>query len=167
MSSQTTRCPTCLGLGRVPPSKACPTCNGNGTVDAGVQADHRTSAATGLVKTVITISRDEPLQMTRTVLLRRAGYSVVALTTDAQVMQYLALDGRPSVNLILLCHSVPETSRVPLCEALKKHIPKAPILMLYNGYDPTAAKVDGTLENLHSPEALLDTVQVLISNPAA
>jgi hypothetical protein len=36
--------------------------------------------------------------------------------------------------------------------------------MLYNGYDPTVAKVDGPLENLHSPEALLDVVQLLISN---
>jgi hypothetical protein len=37
--------------------------------------------------------------------------------------------------------------------------------MLYNGYDPTAAKVDGTIENLHSPESLIDTVEVLISSP--
>ena len=123
------------------------------------------SQTTSPEKTVVTISRDEALQMTRTELLCRAGYSVVAFTTDAEVMKYLALDGRPSINLILLCHSVPETSRVLLCEALKTHIPNAPILMLYNGYDPTAAKVDGRLENLHSPESLLDTVQILISKP--
>ena len=123
------------------------------------------SQTTSPEKTVVTISRDEALQMTRTELLRRAGYSVVPFTTDAQVMKYLSLAGRPSVNLILLCHSVPEASRVPLCDALKKGIPNAPILMLYNGYDPTAAKVDGTLENLHSPESLLDTVEVLISKP--
>ena len=149
------------------PSKVCHTCNGNGTVDARMQAELRTSAVTSREKTVVTISRDEPLQMTRTALLRRAGYSVVAFNTDAQVMKYLALDSRPSINLILLCHSVPEASRVLLCEALKTRIPNAPILMLYNGYDPTAAKVDGRLENLHSPESLLDTVQVLISKPDA
>jgi len=33
----------------------------------------------------------------------------------------------------------------------------------YNGYDPTDAEVDGSLENVQSPEALLDTVQLLIS----
>jgi len=37
MVSRITRCPTCLGLGRVPPSMVCPTCNGQGTVPAGSQ----------------------------------------------------------------------------------------------------------------------------------
>ena len=97
--------------------------------------------------------------------MHRAGYSVIALTTDAEVVKYLALDGRPSINLILLCHSVPEASRISLCKALKKSIPNAPILMLENGYDPTSAEIDGRIENLHSPEALLDTVQLLISKP--
>jgi CheY-like chemotaxis protein len=78
----------------------------------------------GLTKTVITISRNEPLQMTRTALLRHAGYSVVALTSDAEVMKYIASEGRPAINLILLCHSVPERSRVSLCKALKSGIPK-------------------------------------------
>ena len=35
--------------------------------------------------------------------------------------------------------------------------------MLYNDYDPTNAEVDGRLEEVHSPEVLLDTVQRLIS----
>ena len=119
----------------------------------------------GPLKTVITISRNGPLQMTRTALLNRAGYSVVALTSDAEVMAYLALKERPAINLILMCHSVPETSRVSLCHAIKENIPNAPILMLYNGYDPTLAEVDGRLENVESPQALLDTVQLLISKP--
>lgn len=97
--------------------------------------------------------------------MRRAGYAVIALTTDAEVLKYLALDLRPSINLILLCHSVPEKSRISLCKALKKSIPNAPILMLENGYDPTSAEIDGRLENVHSPEAMLDTIQLLISKP--
>ena len=165
--SRITRCPTCLGQGRVSPSTVCPTCDGKGSVDEGLQAHQRKGAASGLAKTVVTISRDEPLQMTRTALLTHAGYSVVALTTDAEVMKYLALDAHPSINLILLCHSVPETSRVSLCKALKKSIPNAPILMLENGYDPTSAEIDGRLENIHSPEAMLDTIQLLISKPDA
>src|SRR6185437_10390985 len=89
---------------------------------------------------IITISRDKVLQMTRTEPLHRAGYSVIALTTDAEVMRYLELEGAPSINLILLCHSVPEASRISLCKALKKSIPNAPILMPENAYDPTSAK---------------------------
>lgn len=120
-----------------------------------------------VAKTVVTISRNIPLQLTRTELLNRAGYSVVALHSDTDVAKYLASPGRVHVNLILMCHSVPESSRVPLCKAIKNVIPDAPILMLYNGYDPTSADVDGRLENVHSPEALLDTVQLLMSKPNA
>lgn len=167
MSSRMTRCPTCLGVGKVQPSRMCPTCDGNGSVDAVVQAKHREGTISGLAKTVVTISRNEALQMTRTELLRRAGYAVIALTTDAEVLKYLRSDERASINLILLCHSVPEASRISLCQALKKNIPNAPILMLENGYDPTSAEIDGRLENIHSPEAMLDTVQLLISKPAA
>jgi len=116
------------------------------------------------LKTVITISRNEPLQMTKTELLHRAGYSVFPLTSNADVMRFLALDGRPAINLILMCHSVPDSSRSP-CKAIKERILDAPSLMLYNGYDPTDAEVDGRLENVHLPEALLDTVQLLISKP--
>ena len=71
------------------------------------------------------------------------------------------------MNLMLMCHTVPEASRVALCKALKAKRPESPILMLYNGYDPTLAEVDGRLENLHSPEAFLDVVDLLLSNKEA
>ena len=167
MASRMTRCPTCLGIGTVRPARVCPTCDGKGTVDEWSQAQKRRGAAMAHPKTVITISRNEPLQKTRTALLNHAGYSVIALTTDEDVMKYLSLEGDTSINLILLCHSVPEASRVSLCKALKKSIPNAPILMLYNDYDPSAAEVDGRIENLISPESLLDTVQLLISKPSS
>ena len=115
-------------------------------------------------KLVVTISRDEPLQTTRTALLHRAGHAVIPLGNDADVMKFLATRGLTFVNLILMCHSVPEPSRVALCKALKAKRPESPILMLYNGYDPTLAEVDGRLENLRSPEVFLDVVQLLISH---
>ena len=115
-------------------------------------------------KLVVTISRDGPLQATRTALLHQAGYSVIPLRNDADVMKFLATPGLPFVSLVLMCHSVPEPSRVALCKALKAKRPESPILMLYNGYDPTVAEVDGRLENTHSPEAFLDVIQLLIAN---
>jgi len=166
MSSQMHRCPTCIGIGTLHPSTVCPTCGGRGTIDEKLQVERRKRPRWSLPgKTIITISRDKVLQMTRTELLHRAGYSVIALTTDAEVMKFLELEGRPSINLILLCHSVPEASRISLCKALKKSIANAPILMLENAYDPTSAEIDGRLENIQSPEAMLDMVQLLISSP--
>jgi hypothetical protein len=97
--------------------------------------------------------------------MRHLEYLVIALGSDADVMKFLAMPGLPFVNLILMCHSVPEASRVALCKALKAKRPESPILMLCHGYDPTLAEVDSRMENLHSPEAFLDAIQLLISKP--
>jgi hypothetical protein len=113
-------------------------------------------------KIVVTISRDGSLQATRSAILHQAGYCVIPLGNDAEVMKFLATPGLPFVSMILMCHSVPEPSRVALCKALKAKRPESPILLLYNGYDPTLAEVDGCLESLHSPEAFLDVIQLLI-----
>jgi hypothetical protein len=37
--------------------------------------------------------------------------------------------------------------------------------MLCHDYDPTLAEVDSHMENVHSPEAFLDGIQLLISKP--
>jgi hypothetical protein len=42
--------------------------------------------------------------------------------------------------------------------------PKLPILMLYNGYDPTLSKVDGSLHSLETPEAMLDMIGFMTRN---
>jgi len=116
--------------------------------------------------TVLTISRDSPLQETRTLILEKEGYTVFALGFDAEVHRFLDQQPQPHIDLTLMCHSVPEASRITLCDALKLRHPETPILMLYNGYDPTTAKVDGRLENLHSPQAFVQTIRLLIGQPA-
>lgn len=113
-------------------------------------------------KHVLTISRDEGLQQSRTLLLEHVGYRVTALDTNASVVEFLALPNRPYLDLVLMCHSVPERSRVTLCAAVKVAYPKTPILMLYNGYDPTTAKVDGRIENTGDPQGLVDALTMLL-----
>jgi DNA-binding response OmpR family regulator len=115
--------------------------------------------------TVMTISRDLALQETRTLILEKEGYSVIALIDDHQVHTFLSRHQQPRLEMVLLCHSVPESSRIALCDALKLQHPETPILMLYNGYDPTVAKVDGRLQNTLSPQALVSTIRLLIGRP--
>lgn len=105
---------------------------------------------------ILTISRDRPLQETRTLILQHAGYQVAAALNDEDAIKFV--ENENAINLVLLCHSVPETSRVVLVTRIKKLKPTLPILMLYNGYDPTAAKVDGSLHSLDTPDALLDMI---------
>lgn len=107
-------------------------------------------------KSILTISRNQPLQHVRTLVLQSAGYQVSAALNDKEAIRFV--ENEKSINLVLLCHSVPEASRVFLVNRIKELKPKLPILMLYNGYDPTNAKVDGSLHNLETPDAMLDMI---------
>ena len=71
------------------------------------------------------------------------------------------MEASNSFALVLLCHSVPEPSRILLVAKVKELNPTLPVLMLYNGYDPTEAKVDGSLHNLESPAAMLEMIGFL------
>jgi CheY-like chemotaxis protein len=109
-------------------------------------------------KSILIISRDKALRNTRTFLLERAGYHVSAARTDDEAVRFV--ETSHAYSLALLCHSVPEKSRLFLVDRLKELQPSLPILMLYNSYDPTEAKVDGILHSLDSPTALLDMIGV-------
>jgi CheY-like chemotaxis protein len=110
-------------------------------------------------KSILTISRDPTLQHTRTLVLERAGYRVVAVVNDNDALASIKTD--PCFDLVLFCHSVPEESRVLLADEIKGLHPDWPIMMLYNGFDPTQARVDGSLHNLESPEKVLGMVDFL------
>lgn len=110
-------------------------------------------------KSILTISRDEHLQGTRTALFEAHGYHVSAALDDAEALALVEAPNR--FALVLLCHSVPEKSRVALASRIRALRPGLPILMLYDGYEPTNAHVDGSLQNLSGPEAVLNMVEFL------
>jgi DNA-binding NtrC family response regulator len=105
---------------------------------------------------ILTISRDRTLQRTRTLILEREGYTVSAALNDKEAVAFI--EAPNTIDLVLMCHSVPEASRMFLVTRFKELKPKLPILMLYNGYDPTEAKVDGSLHSLETPEAMLNMI---------
>jgi DNA-binding response OmpR family regulator len=111
---------------------------------------------------ILTISRDRLLQNTRTIILEQAGYSVSAALNDKDALDFV--EAPNTIDLVLMCHSVPEASRVFLVTRIKGLKPKLPILMLYNGYDPTEAKVDGSLHSLETPEAMLNMIGFMTKN---
>ena len=116
-------------------------------------------------KSILTISRNNTLQDIRTLVLRQAGFHVAAAGSDKDAIGFLE---RPnSFSLVLLCHSVPEVSRRVIVTRSKELNPKLPVLMLYNGYDPTTAHVDGSIHNLESPEAMLDMIRFLTMKSGA
>ena len=116
----------------------------------------RTRCIVSTSKSILTISRDVTLQNIRTLVLQHAGYQVSAAMNDKEAIDFVTAPN--TLRLVLMCHSVPEASRVLLVDRIKELKPKLPILMLYNGYDPTDAKVDGSLHSLETPEAMLDMI---------
>ena len=115
-----------------------------------------------MTKSILTISRNEQLQRVRMLVLQQAGYSVSSALSDKAAINFVETE--KSLNLVLLCHSVPETSRVFLATRIKELKPNLPIMMLYNGYDPTSAKVDGSLHNLETPDAMLNMIGFMTRN---
>ena len=112
------------------------------------------------IKSILTISRDQMLQQTRTLILRGAGFHVLPATSDEEAIALLKAPN--TFELVLLCHSVPESSRLQLVDIAKEFHPGLPILMVYNGYERTAALVDGSIHNLDSPGAMLSMVKFLM-----
>ena len=112
-------------------------------------------------KSILTISRDLTLQALRGMILRQAGYQVSSAISDEQAIGFV--EAPNSFGVALLCHSVPESSRVYLVNRIKELNSTLPILMLYNEYDPTRAKVDGSLHSLEGPGAWLEMITFLIS----
>ena len=113
-------------------------------------------------KSILTISRDAKLQQLRTLVLEHGGYLVATALNDEYALSLI--EGANSFDLVFLCHSVPESSRVSLVTRIRELKPGLPILVLYNGYDPTNAKVDGSLHSLDTPESMLDMVAFLTKN---
>jgi CheY-like chemotaxis protein len=95
-------------------------------------------------------------------VLERAGYTVYAALNDKAAVGFM--EAPNDIGLVLMCHSVPEASRISLVTRIKELKPKLPILMLYNGYDPTEAKVDGSLHSLETPDSMLDMIGFMTRN---
>lgn len=112
-----------------------------------------------MATSILTISRNETLQSLRTLVLESAGYQVHTALNDTDALGLTKVPN--SFSLVLLCHSVPEASRMLLVTEIKAHNPNLPVLVLYNGYDSTKAKVDGSLHNLDSPERLVEMIGFL------
>lgn len=113
-------------------------------------------------KSILTISRNPTLQQTRTLILQQSGFHVSPARSDEEAIAFLKAPN--TFELVLLCHSVPEPSRLLLVNFSKELYPKLPILMLYNGYETTAAHVDGAIHNLDSPDAMVNMVKFLTGN---
>ena len=85
-------------------------------------------------KTVLTISRDLNLQHTRSLLLWDAGFDVIESRSEEDFIRII--ESRPgAIDLLVICHTLPKTSRKSVAKRARAERPAIPILYLYNGWD--------------------------------
>jgi len=114
-------------------------------------------------KKILTISLDLELQDARSLVLERANYSVARATTTEDALKQFS---STSFDLVLICHSIPEASRVEIAASMKAQRPHIPVLLLYNSFDRSVALIDAALMNLGTPESLLSIVDLLFARSA-
>jgi CheY-like chemotaxis protein len=107
-------------------------------------------------KSILSIGNYQVLQHTRTLILQQSGYDVAEAVTEEQAIAFL--EGSLAFDLVIMCHSLPERSRLFLADKVKELRPKLPIMIISQGFETSAVGADSLVEGLESPGALLEMV---------
>lgn len=111
-------------------------------------------------KTILTVSHDRSLQHTRTLILEEAGFTVWEATNQAEALTFMA--DNKEIELVVICHSVPEESRKSLTDAIKKQQPFVPVLMLSHSWESRPTYVDASVNvSEASPASWLSMVGLM------
>ena len=108
-----------------------------------------------MVLKIAHVGYDQALMRTRSLVLRDAGFSV-----DEAYSLSDALTLTEFVHALLICHTLPETSRILLIAAVRENRGLMPIfcVRLLRSETPCEALPDGCIEVESDPLAILDAV---------
>jgi DNA-binding NarL/FixJ family response regulator len=103
---------------------------------------------------VLSLGFDRILMRSRSLLLRGAGFHVIEVYSCAGALQLARSD---SVDILLICHSVPKTEQRKLTEAVRGERRLMPILCIV----PTTFVIppDGCLPIDNEPALLVDAIE--------
>jgi CheY-like chemotaxis protein len=107
-------------------------------------------------KHILSISYDQPLLVTRKLILEDAGYDVSSAFGFAEAMEICTV--RHDFDLILMGHSMPQKDKASLIAALRPKCP-APLLSILKHGDSPIPEANYSVEALDGPHALLDAVK--------
>lgn len=112
--------------------------------------------------TVLCVSKISPAQVTRNMILERAGYRVVA--TDDPVEAVRIFTASP-VNAVVFGDSIQGEQRFELARTFKRLNRAVPIVVLSksSGSQLPAGLVDEQLESLGDPQLLLEALKRVLS----
>ncbi|MGZ4841458.1 MAG: hypothetical protein ACXV5J_06915 [Candidatus Angelobacter sp.] len=112
--------------------------------------------------TVLCVSKISPAQITRNMILERAGYRVVAIDNPAEAVRMFTAS---TVNAVVFGDSIQGDQRFELARTFKRFNRSVPIVALSktSGTQVLAGLVDEQLESLGDPQLLLEALKRVLS----
>jgi DNA-binding response OmpR family regulator len=105
---------------------------------------------------------DGLLSEARAQVLEQAGYEVVLAYSGAEALEVLR---KRSVQLVLVCHSVPPEETQPVLAEMKRIRPDTPIVVVHVGglTRPERRYADGFVDGLRGPDHLLARISSFLT----
>ena len=111
---------------------------------------------------ILSVGKDLTLMSTRTLLLRTAGYSVQEAYTLDKAKDLVHAD---SIDVTLLCHTVPEREQRLLIYLVREKRNLMPILCIRSNSHESVPRTCAAVDN--DPEALLQALKSVVQSPGA
>jgi CheY-like chemotaxis protein len=110
-------------------------------------------------KSILSISYDQPLLVTRKLLLEDAGYEVISAYGFVAAMETCI--SRQDFDLVLMGHSMPQKDKTSLIAALRVKC-AAPLLSILKHGDSAIPEANYSVDSHDGPAALLKAVQAAL-----
>jgi len=112
---------------------------------------------------ILSVSYDEPLLLTRGLLLEREGYQV---TSEVGFNPALSQCEKGKFDLFVLGHSIPQRDKLELIRCFRKHS-KAPVLSLQRTGEPVVDSADYHVLPEDPREFLATVARILLRRTGA
>ena len=112
--------------------------------------------------TVLCVSKISPAQVTRNMILERAGYKVIAITNPNEAARAFAAS---AIHAVVFGDSIQSDHRIELARTFKRLDRSVPIIALSktSGSQFPAGTVDEQLESLGDPQLLLEALKRVLA----
>ena len=112
--------------------------------------------------TVLCVSKISPAQVTRNMILERAGYKVIAITNPNEAARAFAAS---AIHAVVFGDSIQSDQRTELARTFKRLDRSVPIIALSktSGSQFPAGTVDEQLESLGDPQLLLEALKRVLA----
>jgi CheY-like chemotaxis protein len=111
-----------------------------------------------VAKSVLSISYDSSLLITRQMLLQQAGYAVISALGFTEALERCRTE---MYDIVLMGHSMPRKDKSALAAAVREHC-SAPILSIRRHGDPPLPEADYSVEADEGPTILLAGIEAIL-----